>query len=224
MSVSRLSLFLVPIAVLSLAVSSRAGTATVTGVAQIYLRMGPGTTYSPNGVVAEGQAVTTIEQVGNWHRVETLDGRTGFIYSGYLSFAPSPAVPSPAAKVAAGAETPFSGPVARPAEPVAPAAGASPPAESNGYSWQDELASLKAEVARLRSEVDGPDTSPHRTPASLAALTLPTRAPVEISTNSPEASNLRTVGIAVFFLVVGWIFGAGFARRRTRSQRGRLRF
>ena len=221
MSVSRLSFFLVPIAVLTLAVSSRAGTATVTGVARIYLRTGPGTTYSPNGVVAEGQPVTTLEQVGNWHRVATLDGRTGFIYSGYLSFAPSPAATSPTANMATAAETPISGAIAASVEPFA---SASPPAGSIDDSWQDELASLKAEVARLRSEIDAQDATPPRTPASLAALTLPTRAPVEISSNTPEASNLRTVGIAVFFLVVGWIFGAGFARRRTRSQRGRLRY
>ncbi len=226
MSVSRLILILAALAFLAIVPPSRAGTATVSGVSRIYLRSGPGTSYAPNGFVAEGEAVTTTAQVGNWHRVQTADGRSGYIYGGYLTFAATPtedSAPAPA--------QPADEAASAPAEPSAPAVEVAPsgeleaeapaaPASSDVDDWEAELASLKAEVARLRSEV-GPEVG--EAPAS-PGITLPTRGPVEISSTPSETSNLRTAGVAVFFLIVGWIFGAGFARRRTRSQRGRLRF
>ena len=220
MSVSRLILIIAALAFLALVPPSRAGTATVSGVSRIYLRSGPGTSYAPNGFVAEGEAVTTTAQVGNWHRVQTADGRSGYIYGGYLSFADSPSTESAPAPL--GDEAP-----AAPAVPSAPSAEVAPSGEPDAEAaaapaspavddWEAELASLKAEVARLRSEVGEVPASP--------GITLPTRGPVEISSTPAETSNLRTAGVAVFFLIVGWVFGAGFARRRTRSQRGRLRY
>ena len=220
MSVRRLILLLAALASTSPSLS-RAETATVSGVSQIYLRSGPGTTYSPNGVVNAGESVTTLDLVGNWQRVETSDGRSGFVYTGYLTFGGAPAQPTTDATAVAPAESLASASPVAPAtsmQAIAPPSPTVDPAEVE--TWQAELSGLKAEVARLRSEVGrGPEDE---TPA--AALTLPTRGPVEISPSSAEASNLRTVGVAVFFLIVGWVFGAGFARRRTRSQRGRLRF
>jgi uncharacterized protein YgiM (DUF1202 family) len=220
MSVSRLIFIFAMLAFLALVPPSRAGMATVSGVSRIYLRGGPGTSYAPNGFVAEGEAVTTTAQVGNWHRVQTADGRSGYIYGGYLSFVSTPSPESAAAPPANEAAP-------APAEPTLPAADVAPtgelgadapsaPASPDVDDWEAELASLKAEVARLRSEVGDAPASP--------GITLPTRGPVEISSTPSETSNLRTAGVAVFFLIVGWVFGAGFARRRTRSQRGRLRY
>ena len=222
-----LVLLLVLVAFVSHAVAE---TATIHGVSRIYLRTGPGTSYEPDGVVVEGEPLTALEPAGSWTKVETADGRVGYVYGGYLRY---------------GASEPST--VENDAEPAAAneglvaVVGTDAPAQTTGAdptraeaSLADEVAMLRTELERLRSEIASrPEASRGISTASavsasdeanIAALTLPTRGPVSVSPATVDGANLRTAGVALFALVIGWVFGAGFSRRRTRSPRGRLRF
>jgi len=226
----------VALLVLASTAIAAAETAVITGVSRIYLRTGPGTTYEPDGVVVANEPVTVLGKTGSWVKIETQDRRTGFVYGGYLTFQEGGA----AVPVIAAPPPPplsLSAPSAEPASvepqaeaPSAPSSG--PPSTASGSTaegeaWQSEVADLKAEIARLRTEMEQSGSQrPRRNTDALAASlsALPTRKPFEIASPEAESSNLRTAGIALLSLVIGWVFGAGFARRRGRPQRGRLRF
>lgn len=219
-----------------------AETATIRGVSRIYLRTGPGTSHEPNGVVVEGEPLSTIERLGSWVKVETADGRVGYVYSGYLVVEEGAGSPPAASAVdAAPAGDPSAAAAAAvpdaPAEMMPPPAPAgdlgSLPAAPEGDGLRDEIATLKAEVERLKSEVASGSSGIRGGSASLPSITAgagsaatgesPTRGPTTAG-GTDEGVNLRTAGVALFSLVIGWIFGAGFSRRRSRSSRGRLRF
>lgn len=239
--------FLAAVLLIALLVSpgSDAGaeTATIRGVSRIYLRTGPGTSHEPNGVVVEGEPISTIERIGSWVKVETADGRVGYVYSGYLVVeegagsppaasaddAPQAGDPSAAAASAA-PETPPGTPVEM--MPLTDPAGgvAALPAAPEGDGLREEIATLKAEVERLKSEVASGSSGIRGGTASLPAVSAAgesastaTRRPATTG-ETDEGVNLRTAGVALFSLVIGWILGAGFSRRRSRSSRGRLRF
>jgi hypothetical protein len=224
------SLLLIPLLVFRGA-EAAAETATIRGVSRIYLRTGPGTSHEPDGVVVEGEPLTTIERTGSWVKVQTADGRIGYVYSGYLFVEVDGGSPQAASAVEdpPGAPTPPAEvPPAAPPVAVAelgtgePAAAAGP----DGDSLREEITMLKAEVERLKSEVAGGTrvgAAPVPGSATVTARS-PTRGPASVAPGDEEGVNLRTAGVALFSLVLGWIFGAGFSRRRSRSQRGRLRF
>ena len=216
------SLLLIPLLVLR-GSEAAAETATIRGVSRIYLRTGPGTSHDPNGVVVEGEPLTTIERTGSWVKVETADGRIGYVYSGYLFVEEDGGSPPAAsAEVLPGPPAPPSEvPPAAPPVAVAELGTGEPavPAAPDGAGLREEITILKAEVERLKSEV----ASGTRGGAAAAARS-PTRGPASIAPGTEEGVNLRTAGVALFSFVLGWIFGAGFSRRRSRSQRGRLRF
>lgn len=55
-----------------------------TGEGTLNLRSGPGTGYDPKGYVYHGDRVTVLDRSGEWSKVRTESGRTGWIKTKYI--------------------------------------------------------------------------------------------------------------------------------------------
>jgi uncharacterized protein YgiM (DUF1202 family) len=184
--------------------SADAGTARVSGAPLVYLRDGPGPEYTPKGVLSEGDEVERFETVGDWVRVRTARGHEGFVYGTFLQDVESPAM-----------DAPLEGEATQEEEEPPPTAGfAEGPILDEVAALREELEALKAEIARQPPPLSPVPASPlENEPIASQAEPI-----------SPDDADLRTAAIAVFSLAIGWILGAAFTRRRSRSQRSRLRF
>lgn len=60
---------------------SKSGTITASS---LNLRSGPGTAHSSTGLITKGQAVTVLSVSGDWSRIKTIEGRTGWVYNKYI--------------------------------------------------------------------------------------------------------------------------------------------
>jgi uncharacterized protein YgiM (DUF1202 family) len=68
-------------------VSSAAGTETgkiVNCESFINVRSGPGSSYAKLGTAAKGSVYTVTGRSGSWYQID-YNGRTGYVYSGYIS-------------------------------------------------------------------------------------------------------------------------------------------
>ena len=216
--VRRTSCFLVLAATLTVSVAKvaevRAEQAQIAGIEKVYLRPSPGTDQTPITVLSAGDHVNILDIEGSWAKVETADGKVGYVYHRYVvpwvDGAPPPAVPRPAAP-----------PVAAAPSPAPPPPSPAPTASEAALSA--ELAGLRAELAELKDKVQkragrgeeasAPAATPFASDAPGAAGSAPT-----------SEQGVGVLAVAFFSLLVGWVLGAAFSRRRSRSQRRRLRF
>src|SRR2546429_33935 len=99
------SCFLVWVATLTVSVAKvaevRAEQAQIAGIEKVYLRPSPGTDQTPITVLNAGDRVNILDIEGSWAKIETADGKVGYVYHRYVvpwvDGAPPPAVPRPAA-------------------------------------------------------------------------------------------------------------------------------
>jgi len=216
------SCFLVWAATLTVSVAKvaevRAEQAQIAGIEKVYLRPSPGTDQTPITVLSAGDQVNILDIEGSWAKVETADGKVGYVYHRYVvpwvGGAPAPAVPRPAA------------PPAPPAVAAAPSPAPpppSPPPTASEAALSAELAGLRAELAELKDKVQK-RAGRSEEASGLAATPFASDAPgAPASAPAPE-QGVGVLAVAFFSLVVGWVLGAAFSRRRSRSQRRRLRF
>src|SRR5256885_1201049 len=61
-----------------------AAQAEITGIERVYLRAGAGPDQAPIGVLNQGERVNIIDIEGSWTKVETADGKVGFVYHLYV--------------------------------------------------------------------------------------------------------------------------------------------
>ena len=60
---------------------NKSGTITASS---LNLRSGPGTAHSSTGLITKGQIVTVLSVSGDWSRIKTAEGRTGWVYNKYI--------------------------------------------------------------------------------------------------------------------------------------------
>lgn len=180
-----------------------AAPAQIVGAPLVYVRKGPGVGFDPAGVLAAGTNVNTVESAGSWTKVETADGKDGFVHNSYLSSSPAAASePTPPAVPPASTET-----------ATTPGAEAFEPGPTRDQ-LASEIAGLRSEIADLKGRIEGRmDPVEERPPLAQASERTPAGDP-----------NVRLIAVGITSLLVGWLFGALFSRKRGRAQRNRLRF
>ncbi len=199
------------------------GPAEISGIDKVYLRAGPGTDAAPLGVLNGGDQVNILDAEGSWAKVQTRDGTVGFVYHRYVvprsdgsSAQVAPETTPPPGNVAvAPTEAP---PVPSPAETVA-----APKDELSA-----ELADLRAEVADLKQKVQerADQAGEAQAPGGGAISSIspvPVSAPAAPPAPSAREQGVGVLAVAFLSLLVGWVLGSAFGRRRSRSQRPRLR-
>lgn len=200
---------------LALVSMALAAPAKIGGTALVYLRSGPGTSNPPLGVLKAGDAIEALETVGFWTKIRTSGGEVGFVRTSFVVPAEAAGAGSAAAAtVTAAAEAPPT-----PAEP-----------ESAERRLSAEVADLRQEIADLKRQIAERPAEPVENQAgrrSVPPETSPTAAlGFDPAASSPPASEpkVRVLAVALISLVVGWVVGSTFTRRRSRNQRSRLRF
>ena len=224
--VRRTSCFLVWAATLTVSVANvaevRAEQAQIAGIEKVYLRPSPGTDQTPITVLSAGEQVDILDIEGSWAKVETADGKVGYVYHRYVvpwvAGAPPPAVPRPAAPPAPPAVAAAPGP-APPPPPPPP----SPAPTASEAAVSAELAGLRAELAELKDKVQK-RAGRSEEASGLAATPFAPDAPGAAASSPAPEQGVGVLAVAFFSLLVGWVLGAAFSRRRSRSQRRRLRF
>jgi uncharacterized protein YgiM (DUF1202 family) len=231
-----------------------AAQAVISGVPKIYLRAGPSADQPSLAILSEGDSVDIIDIEGSWTKVQTTDGKTGYVYhryvlpkvateSGAVAGQPLPAaplvestralaLPASSPRTASAVEATAEPLAPAPAAPVAatveaPAAEKSPTAELSA-----EVASLRAEIADLKEKVQNRQGELAAEPSGAAVLSVTDGSATPISPaatppTAPVSRRDQAVGvlmIAAFSLVIGWVLGSTFGRRGSRSRSGRLRF
>jgi hypothetical protein len=156
-----------------------------------------------------------------------VGGKTGYVHRSFLVASPGIA-PAAAPPPSPGIAPAPASPAMAEALPPTPAA-AVPEGTPMIGELSEEVAGLRAEVADLKRRVQTTPPSGtkllERKPAELPAAPAPFGAPADPApAGAPADPNVRVATAAVVSLVVGWLLGASFSRRRNRTQRGRLRF
>jgi hypothetical protein len=208
------------------AFATQVAAAEIGGIDRVYLRDGPGGERAALGILDSGTRVEILGTEGSWTKVKTPDGKVGFVYGRYVQAKSTAETPSEGGSEGRTAEASEPAPAeASTAEPQSPAA---TPAEV-GASQEifSEIATLRGEIADLKQKVQEHSTE-----------TYATRGTDAVEGGAPAASGAGTLGfgarstrdqsagvlvIALLSLIVGWVLGSAFTRRRSRSQRPRLR-
>jgi uncharacterized protein YgiM (DUF1202 family) len=183
------------------------------GIEKVYLRGGPSTEEPAVAVLSAGDRVTILGSTGSWANIQTQDGKKGYVNRRYVL---------PPSTTTAG--EPATLPVA-PTLVVAPTQIPAPPTPeatiaAEGDALSNELAELRAEVARLREQVR--EQKQKAAEGSVAAAAEPGAG----ATPAPASARDQAVGVlavAGLSLLVGWALGSVFSRRRSRTYRPRLR-
>jgi hypothetical protein len=220
---------------------AQANTAVVAGAEHVFIRRGPGTEFPPFATLTEGSSVEVQEMHGEWARVLTASGQSGYVKSNFLALpgehrAPPAATPPRAVP-----------PVAAPARCEAAAvrqlteenksltaqigqlqedlaaskarAEATPvsvpttaPAGLDAEKLHSDVAHLTAAVEHLKKRLDVEPPSVNVSPLP----NLPADGPVRVVTST-------TILLAAIGLCVGWLLGNAFGRRQERGRRPRVR-
>jgi hypothetical protein len=222
------------------AMSAQGNTAVITGADHVFIRRGPGTEFPPFANLSQGATVEIQEMLGEWARVQTVSGQSGYIRSTFLSLlgdrSPAATTPMRAAVYTAtpaerqmpggatsSAQTKTPSPDLQPSPEEVPAAKghidtlpnatpAAPLAPGEIEKLHGDVARLTATVEQLqrRLDVDAPKDSVP--PLQTAAAEGGSR--VLMST----AILLTAIG-----LCVGWLLGNAYGRRQERGRRPRVR-
>ncbi|HSD11635.1 MAG TPA: SH3 domain-containing protein, partial [Candidatus Binatia bacterium] len=206
-----------------------AGPAEISGIEKVYLRAGPGTDTAPIGVLKAGDQVNILDVQGSWTKIETQEGTVGFVYHRYivprLDSTPPEAAPQVIAPQSSVAAVPPGSGVAAPND----ATPAPSPTEEAGAAKDElsaELASLRAEIADLKQKVQErvDETGEVQAPSGGSVSSIPAgNAPAAPPATSAREQGIGVLAVALLSLLVGWVLGSAFGRRRSRSQRPRLR-
>jgi hypothetical protein len=220
---------------------AQANTAVVAGAEHVFIRRGPGTEFPPFATLAEGTSVEIQEMHGEWARVLTASGQSGYVNSNFLALPGEHRAP----------------PAAAPPRAMPPAA--TPPRSEVAAVRQltEENKSLTAQIGQLQEELAALKARGEVTPASAATaapaaldveklhadltrLTAaveqlekrldvePPRVSVSPLPSLPPDGPVRvvtstTILFAALGLCVGWLLGNAFGRRQERARRPRVR-
>lgn len=222
------------------AVGARAEMAEIGGIPKVYVREGAGTEFGTIATLDAGDPVDILDVEGSWTKIQTRDGKVGFVYHKYV--VPRVATPTNAATMPALEPTrsmPYTSVVA-PAAPPGPAVAAPavaapstvveepPPAPAapprDGLTV--EVSRLRSEIADLKREIQDRAVEMEDARSTQSARGIVSPIPATGAPSSMTASEQSAGALAVGFLalLVGWVLGSAFTRRRSRSQRPRLRF
>ena len=200
--------------------------AEIGGIERVYLRDGPGSDRPALGVLDSGDRVRIVGSEGSWIKVETQNGRVGFVYRRYVRTPGDAGSPEEAPEDRAIAAVPAADESAPPED-----AGSASPTPSETGTADDiaaEISSLRGEIADLKEKIQEPSSEvyatrgdeaagPSGSPAASAA------SPVGFGAHTVRDQNAGVLVVALLALLVGWVLGSAFTRRRSRSQRPRLR-
>lgn len=194
-------------ALAAVALLAGAATAATTVKNRARLREGPSATSHLLGELDAGTTVDVVGESEGWKRVQTPDGREGFVWGDHL--ADPPANP-------------------------APDAGRREAAASGSRSLADEIRDLRAELRqrpepataadleRVRSELDRLATAERDLAHRFDERGVPGAAPLD-----PPGESTTALSSVLVFLgggLFGWAASRFTQRRRDRRQRHRLRF
>jgi uncharacterized protein YraI len=233
--------FVIPV-LLALSVGlawAQTNTATVAGAAHVFIRRGPGTEFPPFATLAEGSTVEIQEMHGEWARVLTASGQSGYVKSNFLALPGEQHAPQAAAPphAAAPAVTPARSEAAAvqqlteenknltaqigqlQEELTALKAGATPVSVPTAAPAALDVEKLQADLTRLTATVDQLEKRLQAQPPQLNVSplpNLPADGPVRVVTST-------TILLAAIGLCVGWLLGNAFGRRQERSRRPRVR-
>jgi hypothetical protein len=167
-----------------------------------HLREQPSGTATETATLPPGTKLQVLGELQGWKQVQTLDGKTGFVWAEHLMGAPTP-----------------------PRAPEAPA----PPTPAPDL--RDELRTLREDVDALRARPEGApaaDLERLRTVVERLSNTARdlTRRLDERETPTPPDPQGEPLGFPWLVLLIGVFAGWGVsrlaARRRERRQRGKL--
>jgi uncharacterized protein YgiM (DUF1202 family) len=220
-----------------------AAQAEIVGIPKIYLRAGPSADEPSLAILSAGDVVNIVDIEGSWTKVQTTDGKIGYVYHRYVApkaateagaTRESPPLTPPSAEAAPGSFPAASAAPATATALEAPAAdiGAAPSADrSPSEELSVQVASLRAEIADLKEKVQNrqaqlaAESGAGALPSATDGLATPTG--TAMTPAAPISGRDQAVGvlmIAAFSLVVGWVLGSTFGRRGSRSRGSRLRF
>src|SRR5574337_1505652 len=64
---------------------AQGNTAVITGAEHVFIRRGPGTEFPPFATLSQGATVEIQEMLGEWARIRTVTGQSGYVRSTFLS-------------------------------------------------------------------------------------------------------------------------------------------
>jgi SH3-like domain-containing protein len=226
---------------LVVSVWAQANTAVVAGAEHVFIRRGPGTEFPPFATLTEGSSVEIQGMHGEWARVLTASGQSGYVRSNFLALpgehrAPpavtppraAPAAATPARSEAAAVrqlteenksltaqigqlQEELAASKAR-AEATPVSVPTTAPADVDAEKLHSEVARLTTAVEHLEKRLDAQPP-----PLNVSPLpNLPAEGPVRVVTST-------TILLAAIGLCVGWLLGNAFGRRHERGRRPRVR-
>jgi SH3 domain-containing protein len=211
-------------------------TATVTGTARVVVRRGPGKQFPPFATLTHGSTVEVQEVRGEWARISTAAGHTGYVNSNFLALKAETQSPAPVATATASAT------VEAPA--LAALTERNKSLEAQLHSLQDELAGMKARAAMAPTPAAASSPGTDQLHAELGRLTasieslqrrldaqpamgpLPAGSSVPIvpQESPPHGVSPTAVLMTLAGILVGWLLGSGYGRKLDRGRRSRIRF
>ncbi|MFN8627960.1 MAG: SH3 domain-containing protein [Candidatus Binatia bacterium] len=219
--------------------SAQGNTAVITGAEHVFIRRGPGTEFPPFANLSQGATVEIQEMRGEWARVQTATGQSGYIRSTFLTLVGerSPAVLSaravastatPAAREVPTVSAPSTHP--RTASTEQPWRQPQPPAQQGQVDTTplataavpaatSELEKLHGDVARLTTTVE-------QLQQRLAADAPKENVPPVPTPSADAGSRVMTttaILLTAIGLCVGWLLGNAYGRRHERGRRPRVR-
>jgi hypothetical protein len=147
------------------------GTAVVVGAERLFVRRGPGTEFPPFATLTKGDTVEVQEMQGEWARIMTGGGQTGYVRSNFLVL---PRERERPASPPSAPPTPLQKPQPAAAEPSALRA-----ANARNKALETEIRNLQQEITALRSR-------------SAVALAVVTPASVTPASATPVATTPLT--------------------------------
>lgn len=201
--------------------------AEIGGIERVYLRDGPGADRPVLGVLDSGDRVHIVGSEGSWIKVETGDGRVGFVYRRYVRTPGEAGSPEKAQEDRAIAAAP----AANESVPEDTGSATPTPAPLETGATDEisaEIASLRGEIADLKQKIQERSSESYATRGDEAAgpsgpPAASAAGPIGLGAHAVRDQNAGVLVVALFALLVGWVLGSAFTRRRSRSQRPRLR-
>jgi uncharacterized protein YgiM (DUF1202 family) len=200
------------------AVAAETSSAVVSGAELLYVRRGPGTNFPAFATIPHGERVEVERLEGPWAFVRLSSGRTGYVYSTYLSFpgqtqatvmiltTPTPtATATPeAASTATATEAAV---VPNPQAPAEAAPAAVP--NTDVAALRQEIQQLTATVGSLQKQLNNETATGQRALSGGVRFWL-----------TPTSVTF----LVVMALLIGWLAGSAYGRQSERSRRSRIRF
>jgi uncharacterized protein YraI len=226
------------------AAGAQGNTAVVTGAEHVFIRRGPGTEFPPFANLSEGTKVEIQEMRGEWARVLTASGQSGYVRSNFLALpaeqhASPGAVTSPTPR--SRATSPTVGPTQRAVTPQRAPDHASSPTPENRHV-QEEPTPSKSETEQVPTPLPsaGPSASElEKLRADLVRLNAaaeqlqrrldvdaPKDGAIPLAVSPVEGGSMfisTGILLGAIGLCIGWLLGNAYGRRRERGRRPRVR-